>query len=253
MDARLEAVLASRDPARLEEHLVAESGLPGPRLNLRLVDAVATAVGTHPDLLEPLLPRWLAIPPDRAPVADPRVILPCSAAVGYGELAVVQPDRFDEVDNTLYGASTDERWRVREAVTLGLQRMLRADWDATAAVLLGWAEDDDPLVVRAAAAGVAEPPLLKKHKHATTAMEIQRRAAHMLHAVPAARRRTEPVRVLRQALGFTISVAVAATGDFALLRELSGYGDADLEWVVRENLKKSRLSAWPDEIAAMRR
>ena len=115
MDARLEAVLASRDPARLEEHLVAESGLPGPRLNLRLVDAVATAVGTHPDLLEPLLPRWLAIPPDRVPVADPRVILPCSAAVGYGQLAVVKPDRFDEVDNTLYGAATDRRWRVREA------------------------------------------------------------------------------------------------------------------------------------------
>jgi hypothetical protein len=252
VDARLEAVLASRDTARLEDYLVAGSGLPGPRLNLRLVGAVAAAVGTHPDVLEPLLPRWLAIPPDHAPVDDPRVILPCAAAAGYGELAVTTPDRFDEVDNRLYSAATDDRWRVREAVTLGLQRMLRADWDATAAVLLGWADDEDPLVVRAAAAGVAEPPLLKKHKHATAALEIQRRAAHRLHAVPAARRRTQPVRVLRQALGFTISVVVAATGDFALLRELAGSGDADLEWVVRENLKKSRLSAWPDEIAALR-
>jgi hypothetical protein len=235
VDARLEAVLASRDTARLEEYLVAGSGLPGPRLNLRLVGAVAAAVGTHPDVLEPLLPRWLAIPPDHAPVDDPRVILPCAAAAGYGELAVTTPDRFDEVDNRLYSAAADDRWRVREAVTLGLQRMLRADWDATAAVLLGWADDEDLLVVRAAAAGVAHPP-----------------AAHRLHVVPAARRRAQPVRVLRQALGFTISVAVAATGDFALLRELAGSGDADLDWVVRENLKKSRLSAWPDEIAALR-
>ena len=91
-----------------------------------------------------------------------------------------------------------------------------------------------------------------RQQHATAALEVQRRAAHRLHAVPAAQRRTEPVRVLRQALGFTIGVAVAATGDFTLLRELAESGDADLEWVVRENLKKSRLSAWPDEIAALR-
>jgi hypothetical protein len=41
--------------------------------------------------------------------------------------------------------------------------------------------------------------------------------------------------VLRKALGFTVSVAVAATGDFGLIEELAAAatGDPDLRWVVR--------------------
>ena len=54
-----------------------------------------------------------------------------------------------------------------------------------------------------------------------------------------------PVRVLRQALGFTVSVVVAATGDFALLEDMAASGDPDLRWVVRENLKRHRLRRWP--------
>ena len=254
VDEGLAAALASRDAVALEEYLVANSGLPGPRLNLRLVGefADATAQAEYTGQVEPLLARWIALPPGEAPGDGPRVILPCSAAVGYGELAATRAERFDEADDRLYRTAADTRWRVREAVTLGLQRMLRADFDSTVAVLLGWADDDDPLVVRAAAAGVAEPPLLKKHRHARTALVVQRRAVDRLHRIPAAQRRTEPARVLRQALGFTISVAVAATGDFTLLHEIATADDPDLDWVVRENLKKARLRPWPAELASLR-
>lgn len=245
VDAGLGAALAS---GTIEEYLVANSHLPGPRLNLRLVGAVADAV----DQVQSLLPRWIELSPEDAPGDDPRVILPCAAAVAYGELAATRPERFDETDDRLYRAASDSRWRVREAVTLGLQRMLHADFDGTIAVLLGWAEDDNLLVVRAAAAGVAEPPLLKRHRRAKSALEVQRRAVDRLHHTPSAQRRTEETRVLRQALGFSISVAVAATGDFGLLREMAAAGDPDLDWVVRENVKKSRLQPWPDELAALR-
>ncbi|HYU83992.1 MAG TPA: hypothetical protein VEK80_04235 [Kribbellaceae bacterium] len=274
MDPGLDAALSSGDAATVEDYLAAHSGLPGPRLNLALVGALAdaaaapaageasageaSAAGTLPGTtnapagwLEPVLARWLALTPERAPGDQPRVILPCAAAVAYGALAVTAPDRFDEADNRLYRAASDRRWRVREAVTLGLQRMLRADWDGTVAVLLGWAEDEDLLVVRAAAAAVAEPRLLKKHKHAKSALEVQHRAVDRLHAVPAAERRTESVRVLRQALGFTVSVAVAATGDFTLLHAMAATGDPDLAWAVHENVKKSRLAPWPDELARL--
>lgn len=253
MDDGLQPVLASLDVAALERYLVEHSGLPGPRLNLRLAGEVADAVAdpVYADLLLPVLGGWLTTPPAQAPVTDPGVMLPCTAAITYGALATTAPERFDEADNRLYGAASDPRWRVREAVTHGLQRMLHADWDGTAAVLLGWAEDEDLLVVRAAAAGVAEPPLLKRHRHARAALEIQRRAVHALQHVPAAERRTEPARVLRQALGFTISVAVAATGEFALLHELHGTDDPDLLWIVRENAKKARLHPWPEELAKL--
>ena len=65
-------------------------------------------------------------------------------------------------------------------------------------------------------------------------------------------RRASSVRVLRQALGFTVSVIVAATGDFALLEEMAASGDPDLVWVARENLKKARLRRWPARLDHVR-
>jgi len=58
--------------------------------------------------------------------------------------------------------------------------------------------------------------------------------------------------VLRQALGFTVSVAVAASGDFELLESMAASGDPDLRWVVRENLKKRRLTPWPEAVERVR-
>jgi hypothetical protein len=57
---------------------------------------------------------------------------------------------------------------------------------------------------------------------------------------------------VRQGLGFTVSVVVAARGDFSLLGELVRSDDADLRWVARENLRKKRLARWPDEVAHLR-
>ncbi|MGH8930194.1 MAG: hypothetical protein ACRDZO_06045, partial [Egibacteraceae bacterium] len=72
-----------------------------------------------------------------------------------------------------------------------------------------------------------------------------------LASTPAADRRAAPVRALRQALGFSISVVTAASGDFALLDQLVRSPDPDLIWVARENLKKARLARWPDKVAAL--
>jgi hypothetical protein len=47
--------------------------------------------------------------------------------------------------------------------------------------------------------------------------------------------------VLRKGLGYTISVTVAATGDFTFLDELASSDDPDLQWIATQNLKKSRL------------
>jgi hypothetical protein len=55
--------------------------------------------------------------------------------------------------------------------------------------------------------------------------------------------------VLRTALGFTVSVTTAATGDFDLLDEMASSGDADLRGAARQNAKKARLRAWPDRLA----
>jgi hypothetical protein len=255
----LDRALVSGDDAPIRIELVQHSGLPGARLNLRLVARFAAAAGEvacRPDppvaALEALLDRWAAMPEDQAPADRPEVILPCAAAAAYGEVGAVRPDWWDDEVAKLAVAAIDGRWRVREVVVLALQRLLDADWDRTARVLLDWAAADDPLVVRAAAAAVAEPPLLRSEDRRASAVGVQLRAVERFRAYPAQARRTPPVRVLRQALGFTISVVVAATGDFALLEGMAASGDPDLRWVVRENLKKGRLRRWPARLDHIR-
>jgi hypothetical protein len=259
LGALLGRALVSGDDAPVRAELVQHSGLPGARLNLRLVATFAHAVGEvarRPDppvaALEALLDRWAAMPERQAPVDRPEVILPCAAVAAYGEVGAVRPDWWDDEVAKLGDAATDGRWRVREVVALALQRLLDADWDRTARVLVDWAAADDPLVVRAAAAAVAEPPLLRSEDRWASAAGVQRRAVERLHAYPTQARGTPRVRVLRQTLGFTISVVVAATGDFALLEDLAACGDPDLRWVVRENLKKSRLQRWPSRLDHVR-
>lgn len=257
----LDRALSQGDEAPLRAALLAHSGLPGARLNLRLVAAFAAAVGVvvrRPEAevpveaLERLLDGWAGLPEEQAPGDQPAVILPCAAVAAYGEVGAVRRDWWHDEIAKLRRAAGDGRWRVREAVASALQRMLDADWDRTVRAMLEWTADDDPLVVRAAAAAVAEPPLLRSGDRPTSAAEVQRRALERLRAYPAETRRSEPVRALRQALGFTVSVAVAATGDFSLLEDLASSQDPDLRWVAREALKKTRLQRWPAAVEQVR-
>jgi hypothetical protein len=255
----LDRALAGGDAEPVRAELVEHSGLPGARLNLRLVRAFAGAVGElvlRPDApveaLEALLDGWAALPEDQAPGDRPEVILPCAAVAAYGEVGAVRPDWWDDEVAKLRAAAGDRRWRVREVMAQALQRLLDADWERTVPVLLDWARADDPLVVRAAAAAVAEPPLLRPEHRWASATQVQRVAVDRLREYPGEARRTPEVRVLRQALGFTVSVVVAATGDFTLLEDMAASSDADLRWAARENLKRARLHCWPTDLDRVR-
>lgn len=240
----LATALTTGDDGPLREVLLAGSGLPGARLNLRLVWSFAGAVGeliVRPDppvpALESLLDGWAALPDSDAPGTSPAVILPCAAVASYGEAGAVRTDWFDDEITKLRTAACDSRWRVREVVAQALQRMLEANWDRTAAALLDWASIGEALVVRAAAAAVAEPRLLREPAKARCALDVQQRAVARYGELPENAER----RTLAQALGFTLSVAAAATGDFHLLDELAASPDAGLRRIAAENTKKARL------------
>lgn len=254
------ALQDTADP--LVAYLTGESRLPGPRMNLAVVGAFADAVGavvTAPDppveRLEALLDGWAALPAAAAPTNDPREILPAAAVLAYGQVAVVRPDWWVDETAKLRRAAADSRWRMRELVATAVQRMLAADWARTLALLTDWAADPDPLVVRAAAAAVAEPPLLRDAARGADALAIQAAAVAALAGRPAGVRSTGPARVLRQALGYTLSVAAAATPDagFRLLADLATRPDPDLRWIVRANLKKARLAPWPAQVTAVQK
>ena len=224
-------VLAGLDASGACAYLTAHSGLPGPRANLELMQAFA-------DVAPQALIRRLS--------ADPDVYLRCCGTVGLGRLYLEagSDDRAGLVA-ALTALATDDSWRVREATAMAAQRIGDGDPVALRAVAGAWAADPRLLLARAGIAALCEPRLLKDPLTAAAALSACESATETLLAVPADGRREEPVRVLRQALGYCWSVAVA--GDpadglrrFARLR-LRADTDPDLAWVLSSNLGKQRL------------
>jgi hypothetical protein len=252
----LTRALRTDDESHLRDALCAASGLPGPRLNLRLIDEFADAIAAmvaadrSTDEIERLLDAWAAHT-DAGP-NDPAVILPCAAVVSYGAIGAARPEWWADEIAKLATAALDPRWRVRELVAAAAQRLLDSDWDRTVAAMLAWANDEQPLRVRAAVAAVAEPRLLTDALRWDDATAIQRTAIDWLIARPEQDRRTEDARTLRKALGYSLSVVAAASGDFGLLERAATSGDADLRWIAAENAKKKRLERWADQLESLR-
>lgn len=227
----------------LEEYLLANSNLPGRRANLELAEAFADSAGAaaRSDLAWELCLDLAGIPPEAAPVDDPREFLAFCGVAGLGAIGAAAPARYEAALGELQLLARDPRWRLREAVCFGGQRLLAARGIDTVAALRQWLAGGSWLEMRAAAAIVAEPALLADKKMAVSALLLHREIVAQLLA--ARDRKSESFRILRQALGYTISVVVAALPreGLAWLERLQQAPDPDVQWIVRENLKKNRL------------
>jgi hypothetical protein len=224
--------VAFREAADVEEFLREHSGLPGPRSNLEL----AWVVADEGD--ERLFRRLLRWGPESAPVNTPEGFLAFCGAVGLGTLlAGGQTAPLAE----LRALAADPRWRMREAVAMALQRWGRADMDARLAELRGWA-GGSRWEQRAAVAAPCEPDLLRERRHAAEVLALLDQVTRSLVAAPD--RREEGFKVLRQALGYCWSVAVAALPDEGarVMDPWTSTHDPEVRWIMRENLKKKRLA-----------
>jgi len=214
-----------------DQFLIQESSLPRPRGNLELMQAVADE-GTL-DLFQ----RYVAYTPDRASTNSPEGFLVMCGVVGLGRL-LAEGD-LDQLA-TLRDCANDPRWRVREAVAMALQRWGDADMPALLKAMRAWAQST-LLERRAAAAAVCEPRLLKDPRQAGRVLKLLDTITVSIVREP--NRRAEDFKTLRQALGYCWSVAVVALpieGKSAMEKWLVNT-DADVAWIMRENLKKNRL------------
>jgi hypothetical protein len=213
-----------------ESWLRDHSSLPGPRSNLELLD-VAAAESSRADLA-----RWAAFGPQVAPENTPAVFLACVGTVGFGYLVAAGDRSFLPA---LRRSSRDARWRVREAVAMALQAWGDADTAALVDEMERWASGP-PLEGRAALAALCEPRLLRDAGTiARTIAILDRLTASVRDGAGSAPDR----RVLRQALGYGWSVAVAAdvsAGLTAFERWVTDPNE-DVRWIVRQNLGKARL------------
>ena len=232
-----------RGLADWDEYLRRESGLPGPRGNLELAHAVAD-VGDAA-----LFERYRALDATVAPANTPDEFLTFCGVLGLGKLAA-------QGDTTalakLRGHAADPRWRVREAAATALQLYGDADMAGLVTLMEEWARGSR-LEQRAAVAALCEPRLLRDEAVAARVLRVLDGITATL--VAAADRRTDEYRVLRQALGYGWSVAVAAAPGIGLptLDRWLTSAAPDVQWVMRENLKKKRLERAAPEWVGQRR
>ena len=208
-----------------EPYLKKHSGLPGPRANLELVQAVGDEADA--DRL------W------HLSTSDDEFLALCGVA-GLGKVALIEPDA---VLKRLHEMASDPRWRVREGVAIALQRIGREDMPALIEVMRGWCDEEDMFVQRAVVAGLCEPAILKRNADVVAVLEILDK---ITASIAASRdRRHDGFDALRKALGYGWSVAAAAAPGNALpyLEKWMRSTDKDVAWIMKSNLEKSRMAA----------
>jgi hypothetical protein len=150
--------------------------------------------------------------------------------------------------------ASDPRWRTREGVAMAIQNMIEKQPQKTLREIEGWIENNNWLAMRAVAAGVAEPPLLKDKQTAQSAFELHKKIFTKI--IAAQERKSAEFKTLKQGLGYSLSVVTCAIPreGFEYMRQLIDKQDAGVLWIVKENLKKNRLiKNFPKEVASIKK
>jgi hypothetical protein len=252
------------DAEQLIGYLASHSNLPGRRANLELAEAFAEVIEEHTDKeptpgngnqsLWELCANMSAISEDEAPVNNAREFIPFCGAVGIGAIGSASPEFFEKALTALGALANDPRWRMREAVRMGLQRLMIKRNRDTLKELDEWAVTGSLLEMRAAAAAVADPAILRDTEIANLALRLH--CSIIDRALGTEDRKSEDFKTLRKALGYTLSLVICALPEegFAYMRQLAESQDPDGLWIVKQNLRKNRLvKNLAEEVASMKR
>jgi hypothetical protein len=214
-----------------EPYLLAESGLPGPRGNIELAQAVADE-GDEPCFL-----HLLSFDAVSAPTNTPQEFLAFCGVIGLGRL--VAEGRRDLLPALRHHAN-DPRWRMREGVAMALQRWGRVDMAGLLTEMDLWSRGS-LLEQRAAAAALCEPALLGDAADAEYTLQILDAITQGVEQ--AEDRRSDAFQALRKGLAYCWSVAVAANPEAGepLMERWLMCNDRDVRWIMRQNLAKQRL------------
>ncbi len=212
------------------EHLLKNSGLPGPRGNLELLYSFAASAS------EQEAEECLSYYDDDLNNSPKEFVVMC----GIVARCVLRSG------GDIVGAIASVRafavhpsWRIREAVAMGIQEIAEGRMDEVMAALRPWV-DGNALERRAVVAALCEPKLLKD---ASVTAAVLRILGMITEELARADRLTDGQVALRKALGYGWSVAVAASPVVgkAAFEAMAVSPGKHIQWIVRENLKKNRL------------
>jgi len=214
-----------------DNYLLENSGLPGPRGNIELAQAVAWEGSRE------IFDRYLAYSAVVAPVNSPYEFLAFCGTLGYGRL-IAGGDT--GLMATLKSLASDPRWRVREAVAMALQMLGDVNMPRLAIEMLIWSSGS-AFEQRAAAAALCEPRLLATPQAARQTLQILDAITTIIGE--SADRKSEGFIALRKGMGYCWSVSVAAlpAEGKVLMEKWLVSPDPDIHWIMQQNLKKNRL------------
>lgn len=100
---------------------------------------------------------------------DPKEFIPFCGLIGIGSIASICSSYFEEGLLILKNAAKDRKWRIREAVAMGIQRIILKNPQKALNILEKWIIENEYYIWRAVVAGLAEPIILKNKKVAKKA------------------------------------------------------------------------------------
>lgn len=232
--------------AELEQRLMGESNLPGPRANLGAASAFADAFASDwvTDEAWELVLAWSGKPEAEAPTDDAREFLPFCALQAMGSYyRYAEPARQQLILERCQAAMNDGRWRMREAAAMALQRIGEQDFGALRRLFDEMKGSASALEQRAFVAALAHPPMLKEQANVLYALEL---SDEILDGIATGRTRcgAEEFRVLSKGLEYALSVFVerAPEAGFKMLAKFAVNGDKRMQKIVKSNLGKARLA-----------
>jgi hypothetical protein len=250
--------LNENDDRKLINYLSLHSELPGRRANLELgeafIEVVSDFKSSHSECLYKVILHMLEYTIENAPVNDPKEFIAFCGTWALCSLGVL--DSFKNLALTnLKKLATDPRWRIREAVAKAIQILIENNDVLVLDDLQNWLRAKNHwLLMRAVAAGVAEPRILIEEKFVSKALEFHKIIIN--HITINNERNSEEFKTLRKALGYTLSVVICATPKkgFDYIKRLLQIQDKDIIWIVKNNLKKNRLlKNFPNEVKSLLR
>jgi len=143
----LNEFLRTDDEEKIMEFLVSNSNLPGPIGNLELADVFAEVVEDYsirdPQKIWEFASRLTDVSPNEAPVNNPKEFLQFCGTVAIGAIGSIYATFYRKAFTFLKKLANDPRWRTREAVAMGIQKLVAKQSKNTLKGLESWIEKNE--------------------------------------------------------------------------------------------------------------
>ncbi len=213
------------------ENLLKNSGLPGPRGNLELLHEFSKSAA------EDEVKECFSFYRENLHNSPEEFVVMCGIA-GY---CILNRNNIKNTLTTIRAYASHSSWRIREAVAIGIQEIAENRMDEIINNLKEWMDGND-LEKRAVVAALCEPKLLKDK---TVVIELFEMLEKITKGFENAHGKlSDNQNSLKKTLGYGWSVAVVSLPEEgkAAFERMAKIDNKHIKWIVKENLKKNRLT-----------